>query len=534
MSSFTTRAYSSRARIGKAQAKVALAAPSTSDQDIPDQNDPSPDDCRLSSDAAAGRKTPRLRGGHESVGNSSEGGESPKDLDAERSDDQEDQTPDQNLNRWTSQNPNAIRIYRELGLLLPSETDGIENPKVDKSSNQRANSAEAHTIDLGPSNWEGKDLDEEEHNLEAQQTALDLLKQDFLRKKAARAENTAAARVRTPVIQKPRSARRGTASQTPVPGRDQVSPRTRNSDLRPIRQIPPDSYVGQTLNNIQRLGIGRRRSGNDPSSSDSSESSSESESSNSNSNMTSDRKKSLLHKRGSRSKKHNFKRSYKSGLKPIAPKMYDGSADARAFNRFVTEGTAYVVNGRVPRNRQVFVLSYYLDKIAYDFYTQKVSMNFSEWKLQEFFEELFNYCFPVNYRMEQRLKLTKCFQNEKKVSAYVHELEELYNMIGAGDEREKVIKLWYGLRSSIQQGLWRDRLNPETSTWEEVADHAAILEIAQSISETKDEGSDAEYDSITEYSTTGSESNDSENRSDAEYAPNPPGGNQPGNFPRRM
>jgi hypothetical protein len=205
--------------------------------------------------------------------------------------------------------------------------------------------------------------------------------------------------------------------------------------------------------------------------------------------------------------------------------MYDGSADARAFNRFVTEGTAYVVDGRVPRNRQVFVLSYYLDKIAYDFYTQKVSMNFSEWNLQEFFEELFNYCFPVNYRMEQRLKLKKCFQNEKKVSAYIHELEELYNMIGAGDEREKVIKLWYGLRSSIQQGLWRDRLNPETSTWEEVADHAAILEIAECISEPKDEGSDAENDSITEYSTT---SSDSEYCSDAEYAPNPPGGNQPG------
>ena len=77
MSSFTRHAYSSRARIGKAQAKVALAAARTSDQDILDQNDPSPDDRRLSSDAAAGRKTPRLRGGHESVGNSSEGGESP-------------------------------------------------------------------------------------------------------------------------------------------------------------------------------------------------------------------------------------------------------------------------------------------------------------------------------------------------------------------------------------------------------------------------------------------------------------------------
>lgn len=81
-------------------------------------------------------------------------------------------------------------------------------------------------------------------------------------------------------------------------------------------------------------------------------------------------------------------------------------------------------------------------------------MNFANWTLQEFFEELYNYCFPVNYRMEQRLMLKQCFQNDKKVATFVHELEELYNMIGAVDEREKVIKLWHSLRSSIQQGLW--------------------------------------------------------------------------------
>jgi len=178
--SSSTRTFSSCARIGKAQAKIALAATRTSDQDISDQNDPSPEARRLFSDAAAGCNTRMLRGGHESVNNPSEGGEPPKDLDAaERSDDQEDQTPDQNLNHWTSDNPNAIRIYNELG---------IENPKVDKDSNQH----DPHTINLGP-NWRGKDLDKEELDLEAQQTALDLLKQDFLRKKAVKAEYTATA-----------------------------------------------------------------------------------------------------------------------------------------------------------------------------------------------------------------------------------------------------------------------------------------------------------------------------------------------------
>lgn len=95
-------------------------------------------------------------------------------------------------------------------------------------------------------------------------------------------------------------------------------------------------------------------------------------------------------------------------------------------------------------------------------------MNYRDWTLREFFEQMFNYCFPINYRMAQRQKLKKCFQNEKTVSEYVYELEELFNMIGIVDDREKVIKLWNGLHSSIQRALWRDGYNPEISDWDDV------------------------------------------------------------------
>ena len=314
---------------------------------------------------------------------------------------------------------------------------------------------------------------------EAQQAALDAIKHPSKKVEGA---SKASRRVKKTVRHATEEGRESTAPRTPAPqptGSVPPLPNTRKGDSRPINQIPPDSYVGQTLKNIHRLGTRRQRSGDDPSSSsssDSSDSSSEPDGSENGDNI--DRDNSPARRRRSRSKgkrRSKSKRSPKSGLKPIAPKEYNGAADARAYNRFVTEGTTYVLDGQVPKSRQVFVLSYCWDGIAYDFYTHKVSMNFAEWTLQEFYEELFNYCFPVNYRMEQRLKLKRCFQNDKKVSAYVRELEELYNMIGAVDEREKVIKLWYGLRGALQKGLWTALLNPETSTWEEVADHAAIL-----------------------------------------------------------
>ena len=83
--------------------------------------------------------------------------------------------------------------------------------------------------------------------------------------------------------------------------------------------------------------------------------------------------------------------------------------------------------------------------------------------------------------MKQRERLRRAFQHEKSVSDYCYELEELYNMIGTIDEREKVIKLWNGLRSSLQKGLWRDGLNPEVSTWEMVRSAAEIIEISENV-----------------------------------------------------
>lgn len=51
-------------------------------------------------------------------------------------------------------------------------------------------------------------------------------------------------------------------------------------------------------------------------------------------------------------------------------------------------------------------------------------------------------------------------------------------MIGVVDDREKVIKLWNGLRSSIQRALWRDGYNPEISEWDDVM-FTRIMEILE-------------------------------------------------------
>ena len=133
-------------------------------------------------------------------------------------------------------------------------------------------------------------------------------------------------------------------------------------------------------------------------------------------------------------------------------------------------------------------MSYYLTGKAYDFYTQKVAIEEDKWSLRRFYAELFDYCFPVDFRMQMRRALARCHQNESSVSEYTHELQELFNMIGNIPEQleDKVLKFWNGSRAIIQKGLWRDNLNPEISTWDQVVSQAEIIEISENVAEHRD------------------------------------------------
>ncbi len=107
--------------------------------------------------------------------------------------------------------------------------------------------------------------------------------------------------------------------------------------------------------------------------------------------------------------------------------------------------------------------------------------------------------FPLSFRSDMRKKLDRLVQNNKSVSTYVHELEEMFIVIGNVTPRDQVIKIWDGLRDDIQQGLWKNHYNPETSLWDEVVDYAEKLEISENVtSNYTDTGSEGEdfYDDV--------------------------------------
>ena len=114
------------------------------------------------------------------------------------------------------------------------------------------------------------------------------------------------------------------------------------------------------------------------------------------------------------------------------------------------------------------MLSYYLTDKAYNFYMKKVMIDEDHWTVSQFYKELFNYCFPIDYRMQLRKTLAHCHQNDKTIAEYTHELQDLFNMIGSIPKQEQVLKFWNSACPPIQKELWQNKLNPELLSWREV------------------------------------------------------------------
>ncbi len=89
-------------------------------------------------------------------------------------------------------------------------------------------------------------------------------------------------------------------------------------------------------------------------------------------------------------------------LKPVAPAKYNGEPNSELFLTFMDDANTYLCEGGVPRKDCVHKIGAFLTGKAQQFYHSMIRDQAQRWHLKPFFKELYNYCFPLMYRMEQR------------------------------------------------------------------------------------------------------------------------------------
>ncbi|KAJ8701144.1 hypothetical protein PTI98_004101 [Pleurotus ostreatus] len=247
---------------------------------------------------------------------------------------------------------------------------------------------------------------------------------------------------------------------------------SRKSNYLPSQQIPAGSFVGKAL---KSLADRKHHRPEDPD--DSSESSSTSASS---SNGSSDSSRNARRKKRSKKKRHAKKKG-KSLLKPVPPKRYNGEANLTLVYRFMTESIAYLEQGEVDEEYWIRTIASFLEGTVYDFYAQQVSLNIAEWTIDEFFEGLIDTCFPADLLEQTRQEIDSFTQGSRSVKDYAAVLKQKFEIVGTIGEQERVVKLWNSMKSSIRAELYRERLNPNVSSWADVVAAAEMLEMVENV-----------------------------------------------------
>lgn len=95
-------------------------------------------------------------------------------------------------------------------------------------------------------------------------------------------------------------------------------------------------------------------------------------------------------------------------------------------------------------------------------------MTARRWELDEFLTQLFDHCFPANFRTGQRVRLTKCRQNTRPVRDWTFELRSLADSVGDVPDRQLVLHCWQGSDTYIRKKWAEAGHSPEVSLFDEL------------------------------------------------------------------
>ncbi|RXW11783.1 hypothetical protein EST38_g14072, partial [Candolleomyces aberdarensis] len=167
----------------------------------------------------------------------------------------------------------------------------------------------------------------------------------------------------------------------------------------------------------------------------------------------------------------------KSSLKVINPEHYYGDASMSAFHQFMVAVMMMCEDGDIPANRQVYRAGIFLKGKAGKWYAREVAHEPFRWKLSEFFEGLFDACFPVDFKERQREKLDNVRQGKRDIKEYLAYLNELFLATGVRSDREKARYFWKGLHEAVKGRLKYDGISCESSSYQYIikkAEHAVL------------------------------------------------------------
>lgn len=184
--------------------------------------------------------------------------------------------------------------------------------------------------------------------------------------------------------------------------------------------------------------------------------------------------------------KLNALKYHQSFLKTDPPFKYSGEIQASVYKKWCRELRDWIKDGRLSQKRGVRLSGKYMTGKAYKFFEQEVLQNNKYTTLTEYFEGLFDYIFPADFRMQQRDKFDAYQQRDMPALDYIRRLQDFADTVGDLDDSDVVLAFWRRCQPYIRAELVRSGFEPSELTVNELESLVTRIERAEKASkETK-------------------------------------------------
>jgi hypothetical protein len=161
------------------------------------------------------------------------------------------------------------------------------------------------------------------------------------------------------------------------------------------------------------------------------------------------------------------------GVKIKAPFTFNGEADLDTFDHWTYAVDSWRDWNGISDRMAVKIMVNFMSGKASKFFMKHIAMRRRDWTVKMVYEALFNYCFPTDFKLQLRDKLTAAKQGKNDVRDFERDIETLAARFPDVSKRQIVQIFWNGINQYLRLHLIGKGLSPERSSIQKLVKYAS-------------------------------------------------------------
>ncbi|KZV96366.1 hypothetical protein EXIGLDRAFT_816946 [Exidia glandulosa HHB12029] len=168
-----------------------------------------------------------------------------------------------------------------------------------------------------------------------------------------------------------------------------------------------------------------------------------------------------------------------SQMKMKQPRVYDGRADLDVFDQWCYEVDTWKRLNGIKTKWIIPLLSSFLSDKASRWYMHNVVLSEENWTMRRFYDELFDHCFPSDFKLLLRKRFARATQGNRDVREYARDLKVMSRRFPDVNERQLIQVLWEGVHKYIRVKWFEYGFNIDENTYDDLVSAAEQFEKAE-------------------------------------------------------